>query len=238
MKQIGIIGDVHAEDLRLRVALDFLREYEVDAILCTGDLPDGRGDLDMCCQLLQTHGVMTVAGNHERWFLQDKVRHVADAHLRCHASSETVAYLSGLPQTHHIDTVDGELLLCHGILDDDLAKIWPGSEKSASRCSAPLDKLLQQDAPPRFLINGHMHFRTVIDFPKTQVINGGTLKGQFAGFSLLDIESQCIHSFNFTGDQQVEAAGTLDLASRQDRRVWQSTGEFDGVWQPVMLHRG
>lgn len=238
MKRIGIIGDVHAEDLRLRATLDFLRESEVDAILCTGDLPDGRGDLDICCQLLRQQSVMTVAGNHERWFLQDKVRHVADAHLRCQASPETVAYLSSLPQTHRIDTVDGELLLCHGILDDDLAKIWPGSEKSASRCSASLDKLLQQDAPPRFLINGHMHFRTVIDFPQTQVINGGTLKGQFAGFALLDIEAQCIHSFNFTGELQVEAAGTLDLASRQDRRIWQSTREFDGAWQPVMLHQG
>jgi hypothetical protein len=82
-----------------------------------------------------------------------------------------------------------------------------------------------------------MHFRTVIDFPQTQVINGGTLKGQFAGFSLLDIEAQCIQSFNFAGEQEVETAGTLDLATRQDRRIWQSTGEFDGVWQPVMLHR-
>lgn len=237
MKRIGIIGDVHAEHLRLSAALAFLREAEVDWILCTGDLPDGRGDLDICCQLLQQQGVMTVAGNHERWFLQDKVRHVEDAHLRCQASTETIAYLSSLPQTHRIDTVDGELLLCHGILDDDLAKIWPGSENSASRCSAPLDELLQQDAPPRFLVNGHMHFRTVIDFPQTQVINGGTLKGQFAGFSLLDIEAQCIQSFNFAGEQEVEAAGTLDLATRQDRRIWQSTGEFDGVWQPVMLHR-
>ena len=238
MKRIGIIGDVHAEHLRLSAALEYLGESEVDTVLCTGDLPDGRGDLDACCRLLQQHDVMAVAGNHERWFLQDKVRHIEDAHLRCQAASETIDFLSSLPQTHRIDTADGELVLCHGILDDDLAKIWPGSENSASRCSASLDKLLQQAVPPRFLINGHMHFRTVIDFPRTQVINGGTLKGQFAGFSLLDVEAQRIDSFNLSDNGKIQKAGTLDLASRKDRRIWQTTGEFDGAWQPVILHRG
>ena len=71
---------------------------------------------------------MAVAGNHERWFLQDKVRHIEDAHLRCQAASETIDFLSSLPQTHRIDTADGELVLCHGVLDDDLAKdlAWLG----------------------------------------------------------------------------------------------------------------
>ena len=39
MKRIGIIGDVHAEHLRLSAALEYLGESEVDAVLCTGDLP-------------------------------------------------------------------------------------------------------------------------------------------------------------------------------------------------------
>lgn len=236
MNRIGIIGDVHAEHQRLATALNYLNSAKVDGILCTGDLPDGRGDLDACCQLLQQRGVLAVAGNHERWFLEDQIRHLESAHLRCQAAGETIEFLSSLPKIRRITTWGGELVLCHGILEDDLAKIWPGSRNSASRCSAPLDALLQQEAPPRFLVNGHMHFRTVIDFPQTQVINGGTLKGQLPGFSLLDIEAQLLHSFNILGEHQVQAGGMLDLASRHDRRVWHSTGEFDGAWQPVMLH--
>ena len=238
MKRIGLIGDVHAEHDRLAQALNFLQSAKVDVILCTGDLPDGRGDLDRCCQLLEQHGVLAVAGNHERWFLQDKVRHVAGAHLREQAAPETVSFLSSLPKTRKIQTEAGSLLLCHGVLEDDLAKIWPGSENSDSRCSPALDDLLQHGNPPRFLINGHMHFRTVIDFPNTQVINGGTLKGQYAGFSLLDTDAQQLQSFNFQKDRTICPGGTLDLFARQDRRVWQSTQDFDGAWQPVMLHRG
>ncbi|RZO29019.1 MAG: metallophosphoesterase, partial [SAR116 cluster bacterium] len=46
MERIGIIGDVHAEHRRLETALRVLKDEQVDVVLCTGDLADGRGDLD------------------------------------------------------------------------------------------------------------------------------------------------------------------------------------------------
>lgn len=236
MNRVGIIGDVHAEHDRLAQAIEFLVDQRVDALICTGDLPDGVGDLDACCELLQEAGVVTVAGNHDRWFLQDRVRHVQDAHLREQAAAETIRYIEGLPKVQTLITGAGALLLCHGVLEDDLAKIWPGSERSTSRCSASLDALLEEASPPRFVINGHMHFRTVIDFPRTQVINAGTLKGQYAGFSILDIGVSQIDSFNFSTDNSIEQARQLDLAAGSGRRIWRNTDDFDGEWQPVMLH--
>ena len=86
MERIGIIGDVHAEHQRLETALDLFEKKKVDLLLCTGDLADGRGDLDACCSMLTDAGALVVAGNHDRWFLEEKVRHVADAHYRQHAS--------------------------------------------------------------------------------------------------------------------------------------------------------
>ena len=236
MNRIGIIGDVHAEHDRLAVALEFLASQGVDGLICTGDLPDGVGDLDVCCDLLKAASVLTVAGNHDRWFLQDRVRHVQDAHLRDKASADTIRFIESLPKMRTLETSAGPLVLCHGVLEDDLAKIWPGSERSSSRCSASLDALLQEANPPRFVINGHMHFRTVIDFPSTQVINGGTLKGQFAGFSILDICRGQIDSFNFSKENDIEPARQLDLDAQLGRRVWRNTGDFDGEWQPVVLH--
>ena len=236
MNRIGIIGDVHAEHDRLAVALEFLASQGVDGLICTGDLPDGVGDLDVCCDLLKAASVLTVAGNHDRWFLQDRVRHVQDAHLRDKASADTIRFIQSLPKMRTLETSAGPLVLCHGVLEDDLAKIWPGSERSSSRCSASLDALLQEANPPRFVINGHMHFRTVIDFPSTQVINGGTLKGQFAGFSILDIGNGQIDSFNFSGENDIEPARQLDLDAHLGRRVWRNTCDFDGKWQPVVLH--
>ena len=96
--------------------------------------------------------------------------------------------------------------------------------------------MLQEANPPRFVINGHMHFRTVIDFPSTQVINGGTLKGQYAGFSVLDVGDGQIDSFNFSAENAIEPARQLDLGACPERRVWRNTDDFDGQWQPVILH--
>ena len=237
MERIGIIGDVHAEHRRLETALNMLEKKNVDLLLCTGDLADGRGDLDACCSMLRDAGALVVAGNHDRWFLEEKVRHVADAHYRQHASASTVQFMESLPRTRSVDTGLGKLILCHGVLDDDLAKIWPGSENSGCRRSSELDSLLLQQSAPRFFINGHMHFRTVVDFKRTQMINAGTLKGQYAGFCMLDFTALTLSSFNFTDDARAELVRTFDLFERGGRKIWGSTEEFDGSWEPVMLHR-
>ncbi|MBT3694913.1 MAG: metallophosphoesterase, partial [Gammaproteobacteria bacterium] len=74
--KIGIVGDVHAEDKRLGLTLSWLEKQGVDTIVCTGDVADGRGDIDATCALLARNNVRTVAGNHDRWLLTDKARHV------------------------------------------------------------------------------------------------------------------------------------------------------------------
>ena len=76
MERIGIIGDVHAEHRRLETALRVLKDEHVDVVLCTGDLADGRGDLDACCSMLKDAGVLVVAGNHDRWFLAVSYTHL------------------------------------------------------------------------------------------------------------------------------------------------------------------
>ena len=81
LHKIGIIGDVHAQHRYLETALHYLVEQNVDTIVCTGDLVDGEGDVNACIRLLQAFNVHTVRGNHDRWILQHKVRHLPNAHL-------------------------------------------------------------------------------------------------------------------------------------------------------------
>jgi predicted phosphodiesterase len=75
---IGIIGDVHGEDVRLENALRFL-EAQTENVFCTGDVVDGAGDVNRCCALLQEHGVVTVRGNHDRWLLEGSMRDLKEA---------------------------------------------------------------------------------------------------------------------------------------------------------------
>jgi predicted phosphodiesterase len=236
--KIGIVGDVHAEDKRLGLTLSWLEKQAVDTIVCTGDVADGRGDIDATCALLAGNNVRTVAGNHDRWLLTDKARHVENAHFRSAVSDCSLNYLHNLPQTLSLMTPMGELLLCHGMIDNDLAKVWPGTATTEAKRSLPLDELLAQpSSTPRFVVNGHMHFRTLIDFKNCQLINGGTLKGPYPGVTIIDLNAQELCGFDFCPDSGFLPTQCYSLSDVDARRVWSDTQEFDCNWAPVVLHR-
>jgi predicted phosphodiesterase len=235
IRRLGVIGDLHAEDRRLDCVLDWLAGAGVDAIICTGDIADGRGCVDLSCRLLSEAQVACVAGNHDRWLLEDRVRHVADAHRRHDLSEVSVDYLRALPRTLTVPTTAGPLLLCHGVGNNDLGKIWPGTARSAVERSAELDALLAAGTH-RFLVNGHLHYRVLIDFPDLLVVNAGTLKGDYAGFSIMDFEGDAIAAFGFGASDRPTKLVEHSLRAAPERRVWRDTQAFDGTWQPLTLY--
>jgi predicted phosphodiesterase len=237
IEKIGIIGDVHSEHRRLHQALDWLERQAVDAVICTGDIADGRGCIEECWRALAQAQVHTVAGNHDRWLLTDQQRHVRNAHFRTRVSEQGLVFLKSLPKVIRLNTACGELRLCHGVGDDDMAKVWPGTETTAIRRSEVLDAWLAESGSPRFVINGHMHFRTLIDFERCFLINAGTLKGERAGITLLDMRTRQVAGFNLLDDGRVCATQRYSLDGRSDRRVWSSTAAFDGRWMPTSMHR-
>ncbi len=232
--RLAVFGDPHGEHVRLARALEWTHGQALDAVVCTGDIADGPGCINRCCELLDDAGVVSVAGNHDRWLLDDRVRHVADAHREAELSDASRAYLTGLPRQRTLETLTGALLLCHGVGDNDLAKVWPGSPKSETRRSAELDAILAA-GQHRFLINGHMHFRVLIDFAGLLMINAGTLKGQFGGMSVIDFESDCISTYEL-GDGGAPRRVCEHSLSPNGRRVWRDTSEFDGTSRPVTLY--
>ena len=237
IEKIGIIGDLHSEHRRLQQALDWLERRAVDAVICTGDIADGRGCIEECWRALAQAQVHTVAGNHDRWLLTDQQRHVRNAHFRTRVSEQGLVFLKSLPKVIRLNTACGELRLCHGVGDDDMAKVWPGTETTAIRRSELLDAWLVESESPRFVINGHMHFRTLIDFERCFLINAGTLKGERAGITLLDMRTRQVAGFNLLDDGRVCATRCYSLDGRSDRRVWSSTASFDGRWMPTSMHR-
>lgn len=235
-RRLGIIGDVHAEDDALTLAIEHLLDAGVDALLCTGDLADGPGDLERCVTLLQQHQVMTVAGNHERWLLEDKVRHIPHAHHRRDLSDDCLAYLEALPKTLALDTIAGPLLLCHGVGEKDMVKIWPGSERLGPQRSEHMDELLDQ-ADFRWLINGHMHYRTLIHFQALTFMNAGTLSRRHRpGITLLDFDDNTVSAFEFD-DNTLSHQLTRPLSPHPEEPVWRNTEAFTGATPPIVLYR-
>ena len=235
IRRLGVIGDVHAEHNRLGLALDYLQAAGVDQIICTGDIVDGRGCPETAVHLLQQHQVATVRGNHDRWLLADQVRHVPHAHARQDLGAQTLTYLDSLPSVMALDTVAGKLMLCHGMGDNDLQKIWPGTARMPAERSQVLDQLIDT-GHYRYIINGHMHFRTIMHFEALTLINAGTLKGeQWPGFMLIDFASDCLTSLRLT-DEQVDVAREVSLQPGDQQTLWRNTRSFAGLWQPQLLH--
>ncbi len=111
--QVAVIGDVHAEDELLETVLLHARQRGISSILCVGDIVDGQGNVDRCCELLRQHAVLTVSGNHDRWLLSETLRDLPHATARAQISTETLAYLEALPTTISIPSQFGNALLCH-----------------------------------------------------------------------------------------------------------------------------
>ena len=234
--KIGLIGDVHAADEHLATAIAFLKDADVDLLLCTGDIVDGVGCPHRCIDLLASHDVQVVAGNHDRWLLEEKARHVPNAHERGAFSAGEIAYLEELPRQRQIETEYGLVQLCHGVGDHDLQKIWPGTERMPAERSRRLDQIIEENEV-KYFINGHMHYRCVIHFENLTMINAGTLRADHKpGFSILNLQTHSVTGYEF--ESLPNSVRTIDTRAshHETAQVFANTQDFDGDWQPATLY--
>lgn len=207
-RRVGVLGDVHGEDVALERCLDHLGAADVDAILCVGDITDGHGDVARCIELLMQRRVHTVAGNHERWFLGGAMRglpHATETLPLAHRD-----WLDGLPKTRRFDTIAGTAVLCHGIDDDDMAVLRPDTKGYGLQALDGL-RALMLDPEVRFMIGGHTHERMVRAFDGLTVINAGTLHREFEpGCIAIDFEAREVMFYD-VGVDSIELRDTLAL---------------------------
>ncbi len=202
IRRFGAIGDVHAEHTFLAAALDTLRGENLDAIFCVGDIVDGRGDVDRCCALLQQNDVIAVRGNHERWLLKDDMRTLPKAHHASDLAPSSCAYLAALPTTRRIATTRGPLLLCHGIGDDDMARLWTYDYGYALETNDALAALRATDHT--LMVGGHTHERMVRSFGALTVINAGTLTyTDTPCFLVADLQEGYVQFYDLDDDARV-----------------------------------
>ncbi len=174
--RVGVIGDVHCQADALERVIATLGEASLDAILCVGDIVDGPGDADVTCSLLRASEVQCVAGNHERWLLAGEHRSLDGATQNI--SAETRAFLQGLPKLRRYETPCGNLLLCHGVGEDDESMLRPDTRGYGLQ-DIPALRDLMLDPSVDFMVCGHTHQRMVRQFVGLIVVNAGTLYDKF-----------------------------------------------------------
>jgi predicted phosphodiesterase len=184
--RIGLLGDIHAEDTALVLALRVFGEAGVDKVMAVGDIVDGRGSADRCCELLAEVSALAVRGNHDRWLLAGSMRDLPDATLAL--GPEARGFLAALPATLRFAVPGGEALLCHGLDDDDMASVALDADAFALRWNPKLAALVDEDRP-LWVLNGHTHRRGVWSYGKLTVINAGTLFREHEPcFAIVDLD--------------------------------------------------
>lgn len=177
--RVGLIGDVHGEDRALEAALDHLHTLGVERVLCAGDVADGHSEVDRCCRLLGERGVLTVAGNHDRWLLGDQLRDLPDATPRSALSPPSLRFLLSLPRALELSSVAGKMLLCHGLGEDDMVGLRPDHDGYELETNAALGRLLSEQRY-RFVLAGHTHQRMARRIGGITFVNAGTLHRDFS----------------------------------------------------------
>ena len=204
LTRVGIIGDPHAEDNLLVEAIRFLRGEGIETILCTGDVVDGQGDADRCCELLESENILTVRGNHDRWYLG------RESLPRPVLTTRSRLFLRDLPPMRRLDTPSGPLLLCHGLGIDDMAVFFPDDTEEAIASSLPLQSLLSEDY--RYVVSGHTHARMSRAVGRTTFLNAGTLMwGYEQGFLLADFAEGAVAIYGFDESGHAIPTGALTL---------------------------
>lgn len=85
------------------------------------------------------------------------------------------------------------------------------------------------------MVNGHMHYRTLIHFDALTLLNAGTLRGDHhPGFSVLDLDENIVRGFELF--PQIHEVKALPLTPERHTRVFANTQHFDGAWEPVTLY--
>ncbi len=223
MTKLGLLGDIHAEDERLAAALQIFDDENTEAILFVGDVVDGEGDIDRCCALLAAAGAVGVRGNHDRWLIEDTVRSLPHAHLRTELTAASIALLEALPATCEIESPLGPLLLCHGVGESDMRRLWPHDEGYALETNDELAELLRSNHFA-VVVGGHTHERMVRRFRAADArvpghasllfVNPGTLKrADSPGCAILDFAASCVRFFDLDDPAAPIAAESQPFAS-------------------------
>jgi predicted phosphodiesterase len=218
LKIVGAIGDIHTEEKLLEKTVNFLKSQNVDCMLSVGDIVDGLGDANQCCNILRQEEVFTVLGNHDRWLLKNEMRDLKKATQPDSLSVTSHSFLSSLPATREFVTPDGLALLCHGLGKNDMVRLNPDDYGYAIESNTDLQNLIR-DGKYRYVINGHTNYKMVRHFGNLTIINAGTLKrGHEQGFVVINFIEQFVQFYKFLADAAIETAERVSLTAVSEVR--------------------
>jgi putative phosphoesterase len=175
---LGLIGDVHGNDLALEAVLGAARRAGAEALLVTGDLVGYYFSPARVLALLNAWQTWTVRGNHEDMLVRARsdngalteIDHKYGCGLRLALSDlscEELDRLCGLPHPLEVEIGGRQILLGHGAPWDNDYYVYPDATADVlERCAAGGHDLV---------VLGHTHYAMVHRVGATTIVNPGSV---------------------------------------------------------------
>lgn len=177
--RIALISDIHGNAVALDAILDALKEQQVDAIICLGDVAASGPQPCQVIERLRAIGCPVVMGNTDDWLLQPQLKDKANDFSRLlqdvelwgsqQLSSADREYLSTFQPTIEFPLGNGKTLLCyHGS---------PRSYREGIVATTPDDELDQIFAGRQAAImaGGHTHMQMFRRYKDALLLNPGSV---------------------------------------------------------------
>lgn len=206
-----MIGDIHCESQSLKLAVDTLTAQRLTTIVCTGDLPTGPGDVNLCCDSLRSNNIITVRGNHDRWLLDRNELNLPFATPPETVSNSSWQFLESLPVTVELTTAAGLALLCHGFGAHDMLS-FESNQPDSELLNHPIFREIYDSSRYRFIINGHSHRPEVRRLRSLTIMNAGTLRSDHQPvFAEIDFECGLVQFWEIIDRQYVRKSNRYEI---------------------------
>lgn len=177
--KIGILSDIHGELEALIKALDLLKQLEVDALICAGDLVDRGSDGDKVVDMIRKLNIPCVQGNHDAMAAKTQAflaRHLNDGLPIEPLRPDTVDFLSNLPLEQRFEWMGVHIYMTHENPMHDPSKfIYPNASRAILETVA-------RSADADIIILGHTHRPMQVLIGDVQIINTGSVYANYGPY--------------------------------------------------------
>lgn len=214
--KLGLIGDIHGNNLALEAVLDSAEKQDVELLLITGDIVGYYFWPKEVMTLLSSWDTIAVRGNHEEMLdktrknssIMNIIEHKYGCGLRITLNTlpvEQLDWLTTLPHPREIYIDGSRILLCHGSPWDLNQYIYPDCENDT------IKRFLGMNFD--WIVFGHTHYPMILNYGTTIIINPGSVgqprnREPGAHWAIIDTTSQQIQKFieAYDVDKVVEQA--------------------------------
>jgi putative phosphoesterase len=200
--KLGLISDIHGDDVALELAWAHLTVLGADRIVCAGDLVGYGPHPDRVVAFLAEHGIDSVRGNHDRWALQ-RAPGSPDPFRGGTPSRETLEALKALPPDCLIADGPRVGVITHGSPGNDMDYVTRKTHPPA------LLRSLLPKLDANLLVVGHTHQPMWYRCERGFVINPGSVisapvVSTSRTFALLDWDAMEVTFHDVESGERVE----------------------------------